>query len=139
MPRLTRWYLRLALIYFVLGLCVGVLLAGRAALALPAAIDSLGPIYFHLLMVGWVTQLIFGVVFWMFPKQSAAQPRGNERLGWVTLGLLNAGLLLRVISEPWQSLAPGSLPGLLLVLSAGMQWLAGLIFVGNTWSRVKER
>ncbi|MEP7357303.1 MAG: hypothetical protein ABI847_08700, partial [Anaerolineales bacterium] len=65
--------------------------------------------------------------------------RGNERLGWVTFGLLNAGLLLRVISEPWQSLAPAALPGGLLALSAGLQWLAGLAFVANTWPRVKER
>ncbi len=139
MPRLTRWYLRTALVCFVLGLFVGLLLAARGVLALPDALSSLSPIYFHLLMVGWVTQLIFGVVFWMFPKQSLERPRGNERLGWVTFGLLNAGLLLRVVAEPWQSLAPAALPGSLLALSAGLQWLAGLAFVANTWPRVKER
>lgn len=139
MPRLTRWYLKTALLYFVLALLIGVLLAGRAALALPAAVNALAPVYFHLLMVGWVSQLIFGVGFWMFPKQSAARPRGSERLGWATFGLLNAGLLLRLVAEPWQSLAPGLLPGSVLAVSAVLQWVAGLAFVTNTWPRVKER
>jgi hypothetical protein len=63
MPRLARWHLRTALAYFVLALLAGVLLAGRAILPLPTWVNALSPVYFHLLMVGWVTQLIFGVVF----------------------------------------------------------------------------
>jgi hypothetical protein len=90
-------------------------------------------------MVGWVSQLIFGVVFWMFPNYSAARPRGSERLGWAGYWLLNVGLLLRVAAEPWQRAAPGPLPGTLLAVSAGLQWLAGMAFVVNTWPRVKER
>ena len=139
MPPLTRWYLRTALVCFVAALLSAVLLAVRGLVALPAVVGALTPVYFHLLMVGWVTQLIFGVVFWMFPKQSAARPRGSERLGWATFALLNVGLLLRVIAEPWQTLAPGALPGSLVALSAVLQWLAGLAFVVNTWPRVKER
>jgi hypothetical protein len=99
----------------------------------------LTPIYFHLLMVGWVTQLIFGVALWMFPKFSAAQPRGNERLGWATFWLLNVGLLLRVIGEPLVVLQPETAAGLLVALSAVLQWLAGMGFVLNTWPRVRER
>jgi len=139
MPPLTRWYLKTALLYFVLAMLVGLLLAARSVLALPAAVSTLGPVYFHLLMVGWVSQLIFGVVFWMFPKESAARPRGSEGLGWATYWLLNAGLLLRVIAEPWQTLAPGPVPGSSLALGAVLQWAAGLAFVANTWPRVKER
>ena len=139
MPTLTRWYLKTALVYLVASLLVGCLLAGRGLLPLPAAIGALTPTYFHLLMVGWVTQLIFGVAFWMFPKQSAAQPRGSERLGWATYWLLNAGLVLRGVGEPWQGLAPGMGPGLLVATSAVLQWLAGLAFFANTWPRVKER
>jgi hypothetical protein len=139
MPRLTRWYLRTALLCFVVALLIAVLQAGRSLFPLPAAVGALTPVYFHLLMVGWVTQLIFGVVFWMFPKPSAARPRGSEGLGWATYALLNTGLLLRVVAEPWQALAPGDLAGIALALSAVLQWLAGLGFVANTWSRVKER
>ena len=136
MPTLTRWYIKSSLAYLVAALLVGAVLASRAFWPLPAFIRGMGPVYFHLFMVGWVTQLIFGVVYWLFPKYSKAQPRGNERLGWTIYGLLNAGLLLRVISEPLNSMQPATIWGWLLVLSAVLQWLADIGFVANTWPRV---
>ena len=139
MPTLTRWYIKTALAYFVAALLVGLALALRSVAALTPFFNALTPVYFHLLMVGWVTQLIFGVAYWMFPKYSAEQPRGDERLGWATYWLLNAGLILRAMAEPWAALQPGAIPGWGLALSATLQWLAGMGFVVNTWGRVKEK
>ena len=139
MPPLARWYIRTALVYLVAALLVGVALMLGPLLRLPPAISALQPVYFHLLMVGWVTQLIFGVVFWMFPKQSSEQPRGSQRLGWATYWLLNIGLLLRAVGEPLVAVQPGSGAGWLLAASAVLQLLAGWAFVVNTWGRVKER
>jgi len=138
MPPLTRWHLKTALVYFVAALLAGVALQARQAFNLPSVIVVLNPVYFHLLMVGWVTQLIFGVVYWMFPRYSKEHPRGNERLAWATYGLLNAGLVLRVVGEPLAGL--GQAAGApLLALSAVLQLSAGWAFVVNTWGRVKER
>jgi hypothetical protein len=139
MPLLTRVYLKAALLYFIAALLLGLLLAARGLWPLLPAVNTLAPVYLHLLMLGWVSQLIFGVVFWMFPKASLDRPRGSERLGWATFWLLNSGLLLRVGAEPWQALRPGPLPGGLLALAAMLQLLAGWGFVVNTWPRVKER
>jgi heme/copper-type cytochrome/quinol oxidase subunit 1 len=139
MPPLTRWYIRTALAYFVAALAIGAGLMLRLVIDLPTAVAALQPVYFHLLMVGWVTQLIFGVVFWMFPKLSAEHPRGSEALGWATYWLLNAGLLLRAVGEPLVAIQPGAGPGWLLAGSAVLQLLAGLAFIANTWARVKER
>jgi hypothetical protein len=97
------------------------------------------PVYIHLLVFGWLTQLIFGVIHWMFPKFSAEKPRGNEALGWWTYALLNIGLLLRAIAEPIQSAQTNSLSGWMLVLSALLQFTSGLLFVVNSWRRVKEK
>jgi hypothetical protein len=101
--------------------------------------NGLFPIYIHLLVFGWLTQLIFGVAFWMFPKFSVEKPRRSETLGWWTYALLNIGLLLRAIGEPIQSTQPGPISGWILVFSAVIQFLAGLLFVVNSWGRVKER
>ena len=137
MPRVVRWYLRTALVYFLLALLVGAAIALDGALPfLPA---SLTPVYFHLLLVGWVTQFILGVAIWMLPKYSTEQPRGVEAFSWATYGLLNAGLLLRAFGEPLNSLYPGSAWGWVLVVSAILQWLAGLLFVVNAWQRVKGK
>lgn len=139
MPDLTRWYVKSSLIFFVAALLVGLMLALNGLLQMPAFVAQLGPVYLHMFLVGWVTQLIFGVVFWMFPKFSPARPRGNETLAWVTFWLLNGGLLLRVFGEPATALNPGQGWGWLLAISALAQWIAGLLFVANTWQRVKER
>jgi hypothetical protein len=104
--------------------------------SIPAA---LSPVFFHLFVWGWVTQLIFGVAYWMFPKYSKENPHGHEGLWLVTFWCFNIGLILRVIGEPLHLLRPEALWAWLSVLAALLQWLAGIIFVANTWSRVKER
>ncbi|HEX5809874.1 MAG TPA: hypothetical protein VFY25_14495 [Anaerolineales bacterium] len=135
MPTLTRWFLKIALLYLILALCVGILLA------VPGESPLLGlfAIYIHTLVFGWLTQLIFGVALWMFPKYSADRPRGYEWLGWATLISLNLGLVLRIIFEPLQSIGPSPASGSMLVLSAVLQWLSGVTFVVNTWARVREK
>jgi hypothetical protein len=132
MPLLTRLFVKTAMICLALALILGI------ALALGAT-NGLFPIYIHLLVFGWLTQLVFGVVFWMFPKYSADKPRGSEMLGWWTYALLNLGLLLRAIAEPINSNQPNPFSGWMLILSAVLQFLAGLLFVVNSWGRVKEK
>jgi len=132
MPLLTRTFIKTAMIDLALALVLGVLLTLGIT-------SGLFPVYIHLLVFGWLTQLIFGVVFWMFPKYSVEKPRGSEVLGWWTYALLNTGLLLRAIAEPIQSTQANSLSGWILVLSAVLQFLSGLAFVFNSWGRVKEK
>src|SRR5512138_3541852 len=99
MPSLTRWFVKTSFIYLALALVAGLLLQLQSPLKL-TALGVLFPVYIHLFVLGWLTQLIFGVVFWMFPTQSVEKPRGNAALGWWTYALLNFGLLLRVFAEP---------------------------------------
>ncbi len=139
MPSLTRWFVKLSLIYLAVALLVGMVITARPVLNLPAGLVTLTPVYFHLLMVGWVTQLIFGVAYWMFPKYSQERPRGSKVLAWAAFGLLNTGLILRAVAEPIHALQPHKIWGWLLTLSALLQWLAGLGFAANLWPRARER
>lgn len=139
MPLITRAYIKAAMVFFVLALLVGLLVAAQAAWQFSAYVAALGPVYFHLFLVGWITQLIFGVAIWMFPKYSMQRPRGSEWLSWAVFGLLNAGLALRALAEPLNTLQPGQIWGPLLAASAVMQWLAGLGFTANAWPRIKEK
>ncbi|MDQ7034309.1 MAG: hypothetical protein Q9P01_05590 [Anaerolineae bacterium] len=106
---------------------------------MPTSIALLRPTYLHLLTVGWITQVIVGVAYWMFPKYTKENPRGNERLGWAIFLLLNTGIILRTIGEPLVALYPTLGAGWLLALSGVTQLLGGWGFIINTWSRVKER
>jgi hypothetical protein len=139
MPQIVRVYIKAALAYFAIGLLAGFLLAAREALNLSQAINSLSPVYFHIFMVGWVTQLIMGIALWMFPKFTIAEPRGSERVNWAVFYTLNAGLLLRIVAEPLMALNVSGPWGPLLVVSALLQWLAGMGFIANAWRRVKEK
>lgn len=139
MPRLTRWYIKTALAYLATALLLAFLLALPTTIPLPTHIRVMTPAYFHLFLVGWVTQMIFGVIYWMFPIITRARPRGNEAVGWASFILLNVGLILRVVGEPLVSLRPEGWFGWLLALSALLQWLAGLLFVLLAWPRIKEK
>ena len=139
MPSLTRWFIKSAFVFLVVALALRIVQSIIPLAKEIPFLNALGPVYFHLFLVGWVTQLIFGIVFWMFPKYSMEHPRRSEGLGWATFWLLNLGLGLRVIAEPMNSIEPRSVWGWLLVLSAILQWLSGMGFVTNTWVRVKAK
>ena len=139
MPRLTRYFIKTALIYLALSLMLSGLLAARAAFDLPAEFAALSPVFFHTFMVGWVTQLIFGMLFWMLPKYSRELPRGREKLAWAAYWLINCGLVLRIIGEPLVGLRSEWGLGWLLGVSALLQLSGGWAFILNAWPRVKER
>lgn len=139
MPPVTRWFIKSGLLYFIAAMVMGLLLVLPSSFPLPAPVRTMTPTYFHMLMVGWVTQLIFGVAFWMFPTVGhGAQKRGDERPVYASFWLLNVGLALRVLAEPLNSTSPGGVWGWLLVVSALLQWLAALAYVVHIWPRVRD-
>lgn len=139
MPLLTRWFIKSALVYLAAALLLALGLALTPLVELPRFFTTLSPVYFHLFMVGWVTQMIFGVIYWMFPIITRKRPRGNETAAWSSFVLLNGGLLLRVVAEPLNSVQPNSIWGWLLVASALLQWVAAVLFVSIAWQRVKPK
>ena len=144
MPALSRYFIKIGLIYLVLALLMGTIMRLQPLMNWSGQIQLLRPVYLHLIFIGWVTQLIMGVGYWMFPKLSREKPRGNEHIGWAVLILLNTGLILRSISEPGILMS-----GTGTILRASFAWLlalasmlllfAGWLFIFNTWGRIKER
>lgn len=135
MPTITRMYVKTSLAWFVLALVAGI----NSTTNWPVSIPGLQAVYLHLLVVGWLTQLIFGVATWMFPKFSREKPRGPEWLLWTIYGLINVGLVLRVVGEPLLAADVFDGAGSLLASSAVLQLAAGWLFVGLMWPRVRER
>lgn len=123
-------------ISLALALLLEALLARPAGVLpdLPNTALHLGAI--HLLTVGWLLQLISGVAFWMFPRHPTRPPRGDERLGWAGLTLLNGGLALRLIGELWR-LGMGG-PSWPLLASALLQFVAVALLVLLLWPRIRE-
>ena len=139
MPRLTRYFIKTALVYLAVAMLLGLVLTLRSSVDLPAEILALSPVYFHLFMLGWIAQLIFGMLFWMLPKYSREKPRGYEQVAWAAYILINIGLILRVIGEPLNTVHAEWGLGWLLALSALLQLIGGWAFIAAVWPRVKER
>ncbi|MCB0834174.1 MAG: hypothetical protein KDC45_11985 [Bacteroidetes bacterium] len=138
MPCLTRYFIKAGLLYFGGGLAL-VFLSNLLALDEYPWLASATPVYFHMIMVGWITQIIMGVSFWMFPALARDNPRGNERLGWLAWAGINLGMMARMVGEPLSASGTSVFPGLVLILSALLQWLGGLAYVVLIWPRVKGK
>jgi hypothetical protein len=109
--------------------------AAQTAGVLPGVAGTLWLPQLHVLTVGWLTQLIFGVAYWLFPRPST-EDWGSIAM-WGAYGILNAGLVLRLICEPTELTAPLRSWG--LVLAAGLQWGASLLLAGYFWRRVRTK
>lgn len=140
MPRLSRLTTRLALLWLAAGLAGGVALAlGRSGAAAPWAL-ALRPVVIHALVVGWLTQLIFGVATWLFPRRKGDRGERAPRTLAAGLVALNLGLVLRVAAEPALALgAAASVAGPGLVISAVAQAAGALVFAAHLWRRVGAR
>ncbi len=110
------------MVWLVIGLAGQVAAAFHPTLGRPLSIAS-----FHVLTVGWLTQVVIGVAIWLFPTRKGAFPRGSDRLGWAVLCMLNAGVLLRTAAEPM--FAAGSVSPLWLLAATVLQFLAAVGFV----------
>jgi len=134
MPTVTRWFVKTSFVYLGFALGLGILqsLPGKSsAVFFPAT--------WHLLVFGWLTQLIFGIAIWMLPKFNSENPRGYAWINWLTFLCLNLGLVLRFLFEPFPNPLGANWRGGLLILAAFLQWLGCLAFIGQAWIRVRGR
>ena len=139
MPTLTRWFIKTALLCFVAALVLGAAMQSRSLITGLPALAAMWPAYLHLLMVGWITGLIFGVAYWLFPRSDRWRPALSERLGWAAYVFLNTGLLLRVVAEPAATLDPATPVRWLLPLAAVLQLGGACAFATLIWPRVRAR
>jgi nitric oxide reductase large subunit len=124
LPR-NRWFIAAALVYALLG---GLL--ALAWLADPAALPALAPrAHAHLMLLGFVAMMIFGVALHMLPRFTG-RPLFSERLADAQFWLANVGLPAMVLG--WLLAAPA-------VAAAGgaAVWLSFALFALNVAATVR--
>lgn len=135
MPTISRWMIRTALAHLVLGSLLGAAIVARSLVPRAApTLAALTPAYFHLLLLGWVTQLIFGVAWWLFPRAAGGMSASPV---WIVYACLNLGLVLRTLAEPLTTCAPGPHWTAVLTVSALLLWAAVAGFALAIWPRVR--
>lgn len=140
MPPVSRLLIRTAAAWLVAGMACGVLAVLPSELLPAAARRGLSMAAIHVLAVGWITQLVFGVALWMFPRPGRPRSLPDRPLDRVAWGALNAGLLARLAVEPgWTVPAGGGAWRWTLLVSAVLQWAAVLHFAVRLWPRVRSR
>ena len=139
MPFLSRTIIRLAMVYLLLGLAGWTVFTANQYGYIGGTWFALRPVSIHWITVGWLTQLIFAVIYWMFPIISRDDPYGPTWIAWAGFAAINIGLLLRAIFEIGLSRGMSSDLEWGLVLAATLQWLGAVALVVVSWRRVKPR
>lgn len=142
MPRVVRFFVKTSLIYLALTFVLGAAFTAHRIWTGRDIGRGLLLMHVHLGTVGWLAFLVMGVALWMFPLHHGHYPeekgRYHRAVAWVTYWLLNTGVLLRILAEPWFWGGGGSpWAGGLLVLSALAQVAAVGLFIATIWVRVK--
>lgn len=134
MPLLTRIFLFSAFAWLLLSLGLETAAnAARAGLMVSSPVSGVTTL--HGIVFGWITQMIFGVAWWMFPPASRQNARPLGSLAWISYGVLNCGLILRFLFESWH--ADGR--AWYLVISAALQSAAFFCFALTILPRIKAR
>jgi FtsH-binding integral membrane protein len=129
MPKLSYWFIRTALIYFLLGFTLGALLLAQKGFPFAPWLWRWRQAHIEFLLLGWTVQLVLGVAFWILPRFQTS--RGNVQLAWLAYFLLNTGILLVVLTP----VIP--LPPITAVAGRVAEVAAASSFVLHGWSRVK--
>ena len=150
MPTTSRVFVKASIVYFGVGAVLGALLLIQRWIPLGSWIAPLRVSHVQTLIAGWLTQLIMGVGWWLFPplamglrldaplpvRRGQAQ-RGSEPLFWATFVCLNAGVLLQAVFGPLYSWTRVEVFNALAGLSGVFLLAAAVAFVANTWQRVR--
>ncbi len=130
MPLLSCWFIRLALIHFMAGFSVGMLLLFHKGIPLHPQLWLLLPAHIELLLVGWTLQLVLGVAYWILPRFQ--RERRLTYLAWSAFIALNLGVCL-IACLPFVRIYTDELRLLGRLLETG----AVLAFLLHAWPRVK--
>ncbi|MEX0648841.1 MAG: hypothetical protein WEA56_12605 [Balneolaceae bacterium] len=136
MTKISRWFIKMGMVYFLLGM----FLSFVSELPFLRTGSLLLPVYWHMLVMGWITQVIIGVSIWMFPRKRHDQSKKESRLAWFCFWTLNTGLVLRFLSEPFLPLFQGDLViTITVIFSSALQVLAVIFYVAEIWPRVQPK
>ncbi|MBI3939882.1 MAG: hypothetical protein HY315_03535 [Acidobacteria bacterium] len=133
---LHRLFIKTAVTYLLLGTALGgFLLINKGWFQIEVSHEFI-TVHNHMISVGFIMMMIMGVAYWMFPRPAGQALRdvARDRLAWANYFLLNAGLILRVIFEPFSGAESAAR---LLVASSLLQMFGIFLFVLSIWKRIR--
>jgi len=137
MTPIVRRYVKTSFAFLLLGLALGAWITVDVNLRGRGVPWPLVTAHVHLVLVGFMLMMVFGVATWMFPRPGKDDPAYRPWLADVIYWLLTLGTAARTAGE-LGSAAAGVRGGSTLAALGGLgQLLAALLFVVNMWARVR--
>ncbi|MBI3397794.1 MAG: cbb3-type cytochrome c oxidase subunit I [Deltaproteobacteria bacterium] len=127
MSKITVWFIKSAMVYFMLAVILGL------HMAVSGAQYPYMPIHAHFNLLGWISMMIYGVGYHILPRFSG-KPLYSERIAEWQFWLANIGLVgmtLGWIVRSWQG---GS--RMLLIFSI-VEAVSSVMFVVNMFKTIK--
>lgn len=123
MSRLTIMFIKSSLIYFAIAALVGLDIT-----FMPEHLGAMMPMHAHLMLLGWISMMIFGVAYHILPRFSAS-PLYSEKIANAQFYLAHIGLIGMSISFAMRSYVDAG--AMLLVVFSIIEAVSVLMFAFN--------
>ncbi len=123
MSRLTILFIKSSLIYFAIAVLVGLDIT-----FMPGHLGSMMPVHAHLMLLGWITMMIYGVAYHILPRFSAS-PLYSDKMANVQFYLAHIGLIGMAVSFAMRSYVDAG--GMLLIVFSIIEAISIILFVFN--------
>ena len=123
MSRITILFIKSSLIYFALAALVGLDMT-----FMPGHLGSMMPIHAHLMLLGWMTMMVYGVAYHILPRFSAS-PLYSEKIADVQFYLSHIGLIGMAVGFGIRNYVDSG--SILLIIFALIESLSILLFAFN--------
>jgi len=127
MSKITVWFIRMAMIYFVIAMLLGIYMGVHGPLY------PYKPIHTHFNLLGWMSMMIYGVAYHILPRFSG-QALWSDRAAMAQLWLSNIGLL--GMTAGWFAINSGGGSGLFALFSI-VEAISIVLFVLNMFLTIK--
>ncbi|MBI1911014.1 MAG: hypothetical protein HYS21_03340 [Deltaproteobacteria bacterium] len=127
MSSITVWFIRCAMIYFLLAILLGL------QMSVTGPVYPWMPIHVHFNLLGWMSMMVYGVGYHILPRFSG-RPLWSDKLSSWQLWLANIGLIGMAIGW-WVREMSGSTT--VLLLFALVESVSIVFFVLNMLKTIK--
>lgn len=137
MYTLVRRFIKTGVGFLLLGLALGFWMLVRRELFGVWPDPYLVSAHAHLVLVGFVFFLIFGVALWLFPRPRSDDERYRPELAEVTYWLLLVGTIVRFLAEASRAWTDAPALGWAVVGGASAQVGAMALYFWTMWTRIR--
>lgn len=138
MNKLSRVYIKTALLFLLMGVLTGLHISSAKYLAAGSTFPPYIVAHTHMLMIGFFLLTGMGVALWKLPDAPAGS-RYREGIAWLVFFLLVPGSVLRYVFEIWLGYYPSDQlqPIPIAVFSVSCVQVGALcLFIWNLWPRI---